>query len=247
MASSTASRKRSGESPRRSAGGGAGEDAGGHELGDGADGRTRRVRRNLLEGAAVAAVGHVVDLEHLAGDPGPVAVPPPVRPGVVEAAAALGLGAPLAEGRGVDAPVGDGLGEDAPDGGDGQRQPVPGRHRAQLGLAHVGVLPAQLGTARSSASVQRRRRAVRGRVLLGLSARTPPRRKALRQSWQVLLAKPAVRRASPRRMPPATIRSMSSRARRRTEGSSSRSYASRRRLQEGGQACNSFMLRLLVQ
>ena len=144
MALSMAARKRPGFSPRRSSGGGAGEDAAGHELGDRADGRTRRVRRNLLEGPAVLAVGHVVHLDHLAGGLGPVAVLPPVRPGVVEAASAPGLEPPFAEGRGLDATVGDDLAEDAPDRGHGQADAIPGQHRLQSGLAHVGALGPQL-------------------------------------------------------------------------------------------------------
>ena len=139
-----ACRKRSGFSPRRSVGGGPPEHAGDHVLGGGADGRTRRVRRNLLEGPPVLGVGHVVDLDQLAGGLGLVAVPPSVRPGAVEVASALGLGPSLAEGRGPDAPVGDGLGEYPADGRDGQGQPVAGEHRMEPRLAHVGVLGPQL-------------------------------------------------------------------------------------------------------
>ena len=122
------------------AGGGAGEDAGGGELGDGADGA------ELLEGLAVAAAGHVVDLNHLAGGFGFGLVPvfPSLRPGAFEAAAALGLGAALAEGRGLDPAVGDGLGDDAPDGGDGQADAAAVEHGLQARLAHERVLGPQL-------------------------------------------------------------------------------------------------------
>ena len=191
MASSTASRKRSGFSPRRSAGGGAGEDAAGHELGDRADGA------ELLEGAAVAAEGHVVDLEHLAGGLGPVAGLPALRPAPVEAASALGLEAPLAEGRGLDPPVGDGLAEDAADGGHGQVDAVPGQHRLQLGLAHVGALLPQLDHG----------------LVVGVRPAPPLDGAGARAPW---LERPD---------------SVSS---------------THRRLQDCGQACNSFMLRLLV-
>ena len=119
------------------AGGGAGEDAGGGEPGDRADGA------ELLEGLAVAAVGHVVDLDHLAGGLGPVAVGPAPRPGAVEVAAPLRPCAALAEGRGPDAAVGDGLGEDAPDGGDRQADAAAVEHGLEPGLAHVGVFGPQ--------------------------------------------------------------------------------------------------------
>ena len=125
-------------------GGGPPEHAGDHVLGGGADGRTRRVRRNLLEGPAVLGVGHVVDLDQLAGGLGLGAVPPSVRPGAVEGPSALGLGPSLAEGRGPDPPVRDGLGEYPTDGRDGQGQPVAGEHRMEPRLAHVGVLLPQL-------------------------------------------------------------------------------------------------------
>ena len=103
-------------------------------LGDWADGV------ELLEGLAVPAVSHVVDLDQLAGGLGLVAVLPPACPSAVEVASALGLDPSFAEGGGLDAPVGDGLGEHSADGRDRQGQPIPGEHGPQPRLAHVGVL-----------------------------------------------------------------------------------------------------------
>ena len=187
MASIMAVRKRSGFSPRRSAGRRRREHAGDHVLGGWADDRTRRVRRNLLDGMAVAAAGNVGPralkcVDELAGGPFLVAVAPAPRPGAVEGAASPGLDPALAEGGGPDPTVRDGLAEDAPDGGDGQSDAGSVEHGLEAELAHERVLVAQLEHGLGVGSVHRRRRTVRGRVLLGLSACAPPRRNAFRQS-----------------------------------------------------------------
>ena len=118
-------------------GGGAGEDAGDHEAADGADGA------ELLDGLPVPGEGHVVDLDELAGAPGPGAVLPALRP-AVELAAAPGLEAALADAGAGHAAVGDGAREDAPDGGHAQAPALAFEHALDRRLAHERVLAAQV-------------------------------------------------------------------------------------------------------
>ena len=118
-------------------GGGAGEDAGDHEAAERADGA------ELLDGSAVAGEGHVVDLDELAGVPGPGAVLPALRP-AVELAAAPGLEAALAGAGAGHAAAGDGAREDASDGGDAQAQALAFEHALDGRLAHERMLAAQV-------------------------------------------------------------------------------------------------------
>ena len=119
------------------AGGGPRVNPGGHEPGDRADGA------ELPGGPVVAAEGHVVDLDHLAGGPGPVAVSPAPRPGAAEGPAAPGLDPALAEGGRPDAPVRDRPPDDAPDGGHGQADASAVEHGLEPELAHERILGPQ--------------------------------------------------------------------------------------------------------
>ena len=174
--------------------------------------RTRRVRRNLLDGLPVAGEGHVVDLDELAGAPGPGAVLPALRP-AVELAAAPGLEAALADAGAGHAARPSAMARERmrPTVDTLRRRPPRSSMRWIGALPMNGCLRRRSMTAFASPGLYDGRRTRRGRVDSGSRPRWPRaasaafhrntvRRLTPISSRAACSAQPAARSASKRRM-----------------------------------------------